>query len=313
MVFESVVARRFLSILIILTLCSGSASPYASAAPQTRKKHTASRKSATRASKLQHIHRAFVASADLKPMAQQLLQFRSAQAYAGVEAYANKHAGDAAGPLAWLVVGYAHYLDKEYPKALVALQKTNELAPVLGDYLDYLRAAAYHGEENHSAVIKTLDGFEQKYPDSLFIHDSTLLYAETLMSTGAPEKAAGYLEKHRQPVHADVELALARAYRAAGQNARAAEILRKLYFEEPLTSEADAAAIELRAMGEVSPVGNFELRHVRIATLMKARRYSEAASELSPLVEQAPPPELASLQLDFAIALYRERKREDAQ
>src|SRR5215467_2969258 len=146
MVFESVVARRFLSILIILTLCLGTASPYASAAPQTRKKHTTSRKTAVKASKLQQIHRAFVASADLKPMAQQLLQFRSAQAYAGVESYANKHQKDAAGPLAWLVVGYARYLDKDYPKALASWQRANDLAPVLGDYLDYLRAAAYHGE-----------------------------------------------------------------------------------------------------------------------------------------------------------------------
>ena len=315
MLQNSVAVRRSPIILFVLVLCLGATPSTLWSAPQTSKKHSSSRKaaSASKARKLQHLHRAFVASADLKPMAQQLLQFRSAQAYAGVEAYANKHAKDAAGPLAWLVIGYAHYLDKEYPKTLVALQKTNELAPVLGDYLDYLRAAAYHGEENHPAVIKTLDGFEQKYPDSLFIHDSTLLYAETLMSTGAPEKAAAYLEKHRQPAHADVELALARAYRTAGQNAKAAEILRNLYFEEPLTSEADAAGIELRAMGEGSPIGNFELRHARIASLMKARRYSEAASELSPLVEQAPAPELAAVQLEFAIALYRERKRDDAQ
>src|SRR5215469_24084 len=123
-------------------------------APQTSKKTTSSRKkkaskSTAKSRKLQSIHKAFVASADLKPMAQQLLQFRSAQAYAGVESYAVKHREDAAGSLAWLVAGYAHYLDKEYPKALAAWQRTDELAPVLGDYLDYLRAAAYHGEENH--------------------------------------------------------------------------------------------------------------------------------------------------------------------
>src|SRR5215468_68659 len=234
MVFESVVARRFLSILFILTLCLGTASPYASAAPQTRKKNSASRRTAVKASKLQHIHRAFVASADLKPMAQQLLQFRSGQAYAGVESYAAKHAKDAAGPLAWLVLGYAHYLDKDYPKTVAALRQTDELAPVLGDYVDYLRAAAHHGEQNHDAVIKTLEGFDQKYPDSLLIHDSALLYSEALVATGAPQRAAVWLEKHRQPTHADIELALARAYKSAGENARAMEILRNIYFQEPL-------------------------------------------------------------------------------
>lgn len=288
-------------------------------APQTSKKTTSSRKKKTSAKstaksrKLQSIHKAFVASADLKPMAQQLLQFRSAPAYAGVESYAAKHRQDAAGSLAWLVVGYAHYLDKEYPKALAAWQQSDDLTPVLGDYLDYLRAAAYHGEENHTAVLKTLDGFEQKYPDSLFIHDSVLLYAESLMATSEPQQAAAYLEKHRQPFHVDVELALARAYRSAGQNAKAAEIFRSIYFEEPVAAEAESAATELRLMGEATPVGTFEQRHTRASALLKGRRYAQAVSELSPLVEQAPPPTLPAIQLEFATALYREHKRDDAQ
>lgn len=288
-------------------------------APQTSKKTTSSRKKKTSAKstaksrKLQSIHKAFVASADLKPMAQQLLQFRSAPAYAGVESYAAKHRQDAAGSLAWLVVGYAHYLDKEYPKALVAWQRTDDLAPVLGDYLDYLRAAAYHGEENHTAVLKTLDGFEQKYPDSLFIHDSVLLYAESLMATNEPQQAAAYLEKHRQPFHVDVELALARAYRSGRQNAKAAEIFRSIYFEEPVAAEAESAATELRLLGEATPVGTFEQRHTRASALLKGRRYAQAVSELSPLVEQAPPPTLPGIQLEFATALYRDHKRDDAQ
>jgi len=288
-------------------------------APQTSTKHApsrkkkASRKSTAKERKLQHIHKAFIASTDLKPMAQQLLQFRSEQAYAGVERYAAKHRQDAAGPLAWLVVGYAHYLDKEYPKALAAWQRTGDLEPELGDYLDYLRATAYHGEANHAAVLKTLEGFEEKYPDSLFIHDSVLLYAESLMDTNEPQRAAAYLEKHRQPLRLDVELALARAYRSGGQNGKAAELLRRIYFEEPVSAEAESAATELRLMGEITPSGTFEQRHARAATLLKSRRYAQAVNELSPLVEQAPPPKLPVIQLEFATALYRERKRDDSQ
>lgn len=280
--------------------------------PQTSRRSASSRKS-SKSRKLQHIHRAFVASADLKPMAQQLLQNRTVPAYAGVEAYARKHQNDAAGPLAWLVIGYAHYLDKEYPKALAAWQKSNELAPVLGDYLDYLRASAQHGEENHEAVIKTLDGFDQKYPDSLFIHDSALLYAESLIAAQEPQRAAAYLEKHRQPFHADLELTLAHAYRSAGQDARAMEILRHLYFEEPLSGEAESAAMELRNLGETPPNGSFDQRHARASAMLKGKHYSQAVSELSALVEQAPPPLVHTLQLEFATGLYRERRRDDAQ
>src|SRR5213078_4226792 len=108
-----------------------------------RKKPSASSKSAARQSKLRHINKAFVVSADLKPMAQQLLQNRTPQAYAGVEAYAHKHDADEAGPLAWLVLGYAHYLDNDFPKALASWQRSKGIAPVLGDYLAYLTASAY--------------------------------------------------------------------------------------------------------------------------------------------------------------------------
>ena len=46
------------------------------------------------------------------------MQDRTPAAYAGVEAYARRHAQEDAGALAWLVLGYAHVLDKDYPKAV---------------------------------------------------------------------------------------------------------------------------------------------------------------------------------------------------
>ena len=310
-VSESVVVRRFPIILFILALGFGAGSSTAWTAPQTSKKKKSAQ--SAKARKLQHIHRAFVASTDLKPMAQQLLELRSAPAYAGVEAYALKHSKDAAGPLAWLVVGYAHYLDKDYAKALASWQKSTELAPALGDYLDYLRAGAQNGLGNHADVIKTLEGFDQKYPDSLFIHDSVLLYAGALLASDAPQQAAAFLEKHRQPLHTDIELTLAHAYRKADQDAKAAEVLRRLYFDEPLSSEADSAALELRNLGEVPPNGTFDQRNTRAGILLKGKRYSQVASELSALIEQAPPATIPAVQLEFATALYRERRRDDAQ
>ena len=51
-------------------------------------------------------------------MARQLLQDRTPAAYAGVEAYARHHSQEDAGALAWLVLGYAHVLDKDYAKAV---------------------------------------------------------------------------------------------------------------------------------------------------------------------------------------------------
>ena len=113
------VKRIFLVLSVLLLLGQVSAT--------AQSKKAAHSKSSARQSKLRHINKAFVASADLKPMAQQLLQNRTPQAYAGVEAYARRHQGDEAGPLAWLVLGYAHYLDNDFPKAFSELRRTFDI------------------------------------------------------------------------------------------------------------------------------------------------------------------------------------------
>lgn len=315
--------RRLLSIFLILLV-----SVPAGFSLQTSKKKSSSAKSSSAKSKkaaadakkkalakrkLGYIKRAFVASADLRPMAQQLLENRTPQAYQGVEAYARKHAKDDAGPLAWVVVGYAHYLDKDFISARSAWDRSRPLEPLLGDYLAYMRALAYQGENNRAAVLETLDGFDEKYPDSLQSHDAAMLYASALMATNAPDRAVAFLEKHRQPVKADIEITLARAYLAAGDKTKASAIFHKLYFEIPTSAEADAAAIELRNQGETQPVGTFDQRHGRVLLLTKGRRYQDALNELSPLVEQAPPERMIDMQVEFAAALYRNHKRDDAQ
>ena len=316
---KSVPVRRFLFSLCVLlvSLQAGfSLQTSRKKAPSAKAKKAANspaQKSTAATRKLGHIKRAFVASADLRPMAQQLLENRSPQAYAGVEAYARKHANDDAGPLAWLVVGYAHYLDKDYVSARSSWDHAQTLEPLLGDYLAYLRAAAFQGEGNQGAVLQTLESFEQKYPDSLQLHDVFLLNATALLATNEPQRAAAYLEKHRQPVKPEVEVTLGRAYAAAGEKAKATDIFRKLYFEMPTSAEADAAALELRTLGEMQPVGSFDQRHTRAGLLSKARRFQDALNELSPLVEQAPPEKMLDMQVEFAAALYRMRKRDDAQ
>jgi soluble lytic murein transglycosylase len=298
-----------LSVLLLLVL----GQVPATARPWQSKKAARSSKSSAKQSKLRHINKAFVASADLKPMAQQLLQNRMPQAYAGVEAYARQHQADEAGPLAWLVLGYAHYLDNDFPNALASWQRAKGVAPVLGDYLAFLSASAYQAQQKNQDVITTLADFEQKYPDSLLLHDAGLMYARALTSGGAPQRAAAYLEKHRQPVHADFEFALAQAVQTAGEKDKAAEIFRHIYFDLPLSPEAETASFELRAMGEMQPIGSFDSRRSRADSLLKGKRYQQAANDLSSLLEHAPSSALTELQAAFATSLYRLHNRDDAQ
>jgi soluble lytic murein transglycosylase len=163
---KSVQVRRLVfSLLIVLVSVKAGFSVQAtrkkstsaqSSSAKSKKAAAAAQKNALVKRKLGHIKRAFVASADLRPMAQQLLENRTPQAYQGVEAYARKHAKDDAGPLAWVVIGYAHYLDKDYVGARSSWGRAKSLEPLLGDYLAYLQAVTLQGENNHAAVLETV-------------------------------------------------------------------------------------------------------------------------------------------------------------
>ncbi len=85
----------------------------------------ASASRAARAARTARIRQAFVASTELRPMAQQLANLRTPEAYAGVIAYARKHTGEAAAA-AYLALGHAYLLDKRYSEAEVSLRQARK-------------------------------------------------------------------------------------------------------------------------------------------------------------------------------------------
>ncbi len=182
-------------------------------------------------------------------MAQQLLQDRTPTAYAGVEAYARRHAKEDAGALAWLVVGYAHTLDHDYAKAIDPLNRAKAGASELGDYVAYYLGDAYMKTGHNAEALATLAEFSTNYPDSLLIRDAHLVYASVLFDEGRAQEAAALLEKDRLPVRSDIELQIGRAYELAGDKPKAADAFRNVYFNMPNSFEADAAGAELRKLG----------------------------------------------------------------
>ena len=115
----------------------------AKSSPSSRKKNPKSKKKKVSPQRIRRMRRAFVASSELKPMARQLLENRSPAAYAGIEAYARRHARDDAGVLANLALGYAHSLDHEPAKAIAPLKLAQARAGDLADYTPYFLGASY--------------------------------------------------------------------------------------------------------------------------------------------------------------------------
>jgi len=253
------------------------------------------------------MRQAFVASATLRPMARQLLQDRTPAAYAGVQAFAVRHAKEDAGSLAWLVIGYAHVLDHDYAKAIDPLNRAKPQAGDLGDYVNFYLGSAYQQTGHLAEALATFNVFAKAYPESLLIRDADVAYANALVADGRAKEAVTLLEAERQPVRADLELALGRAYEASDQPAKALTIFRNLYYTMPTSWEASQVPgdlTKLAALTQTPPVG-LEARRTRADLLMKGKQFSDAANEYRILTEEVAPADRPAAQISLAEALRR--------
>jgi soluble lytic murein transglycosylase len=261
--------------------------------------------------RVRRIRQAFVASTTLRPMAQQLIQDRTPAGYAGVEAYARAHSKEDAGALAWLVLGYAHVLDHDYPKAIDPLNRAKPLAGDLGDYVAYYLGTCYLQTGHQAEGLAALANFEATYPDSLLIRDAHLTYATALLSEGRASEAAELLEKDRLPARSDFEFAIGRAYATLGQTAKAADALANVYYNMPTAAEADTAFVELKRLPNAPPPTPAQ-RKTRADLLMKAKRYNDAVDEYRELALQASPEARPAAELALADALHRSGRNREA-
>ena len=260
------------------------------------------------------MHEAFVASASLKPMARQLLQDRTPSAYAGVESYARRHANEDAGALAWLVIGYARIQDRDYVRAIDALNRAKPRAGDLGDYVDFYLGTAYYQTGRQAEAVATLGSFDKAYPESLLYRDAHVTYANALVADGRAQEAVELLEHDRQPIRADLELALGRAYEMAGQPAEALKIFRNLYFNMPLSWEAIQVEGDLKKLAgtpDTQPP-SFTERRTRADLLAKGKQYNDAANDYHGLLNDVGSENRVAIQLAMAEALRHAGREKEA-
>ncbi|MBZ5571590.1 MAG: transglycosylase SLT domain-containing protein [Acidobacteriia bacterium] len=318
--------RQFFFILILLISWSSAfvqiagaiqvRTQHAQSSPKQKSKPTTSAAKPRRRTspRLRRMRQAFVASATLKSMARQLLQDRTPAAYAGVQGYAVRHSKEDAGALAWLVIGYAHILDHDYARAIDPLNRAKPRAGDFGDYVSYYLGTAYQQTGRLAEAIATFSGFDKSYPESLLIRDGHIVYANALLADGRASEAVDLLENDRQPVRADLELALGRAYEAAGQSAKALAIFRNLYYTMPLSWEASQVQGDLGRLATASqaPPPGLEARRTRADLLVKGKQYGQAADEYRQLLGEISPDERPMTELALAESLRRAGQNREA-
>jgi soluble lytic murein transglycosylase len=256
---------------------------------------------AVRTARTARIRQAFVASTELRPMAQQLTLLRTSEAYAGVTAYAHRHTGEAAAA-AYLALGHAYLLDRHYAEAVASLIQAKHDGVELADYADFLAAEASHEDGDNGAAESLLKGFTDRYPDSIFDDQAPELEASVLVAmgnaAGAREVLAGAEDTDAadrpgyQLTEGQVELAL-------GQVATADQVFKKLLLSHPLAPESQTALLRLTQTGGAASLTVAELRTLGDA-YYDAGRYSEAVDQYRTLARA---PELSAQDRSgFAVA-----------
>ena len=220
----------------------------------------------------------FIASATLRPMAQQLLSSRTAVAYNGVLAYAAAHPGDAAAT-ADLAVGHAYALDHRYGDAESAFRSAAAGGQSLSDYADFLGAQAAISGGHPGDAVALLEHFEDRHPGSLFLPQAPVVLASAYLA----QNDAGNALRVLQPLqpgplgsHLDFRVMLARAYQMSGNTGAAAGLYRGIYLGDALSNEAANAKSQLAVMNVPLTAGE---RKQHADAMFNAKQYGMAASE----------------------------------
>jgi soluble lytic murein transglycosylase len=242
--------------------------------------------SAKELARAHQLHHAFVASSQLRPMAQQLMQQRTPQAYAGVLHYARSHSGEAAAA-AYMALGQAYVEDSKFKEAASSFQLANRYGQALDDYADYLGAKANFAQQQYAAAEQLVQGFAERHPDSIFVDRATLLLADIKLGEGDPQEALRQLTKlidSRLAKTSEYLFATAKANQLAGSRKLAQEMYTRLYLGDPTSSESNQVSGQMQQMGVIPPFTIAErTRHAD--GLYVAGKYGAAAAEYQALAQ----------------------------
>ncbi|MGC2612588.1 MAG: transglycosylase SLT domain-containing protein [Terracidiphilus sp.] len=260
---------------------------HSATAPRGKKKYVSPAERRRRAARAHKIKLAFVASTELRPMAQQLATLRTPAAYAGVTSYAHAHSGEAAAA-AYLALGHAYFLDKRYTDATASLHQAKQSGEELNDYADFLAAKANHEANQEAQADVLLKGFKEKYPDSIFVDEVPELEANVLLDLHDPAGARHVLDAAASDPAAGrpgYQLAAGLVAQAQNQNQDAVRIFKALLLAYPLSNEAASARARLTSLGAEDSLTSDELRTLGDA-YYKAGHYEEAAEQYRSLAQK---------------------------
>jgi len=176
---------------------------------------------------------------DLPQLSRAYLEQRTPVAETALRQFAAARSGEQLGALAYLVLGYTKFQDKEFAAAAEDLRKAVKVKTRASDYAEFYLAAALQNNADHRGALPWLTGFESRHADSYLIPRAAAALGTGLLATGAPGKAAEWIAPRLASLpHPSADLLLGNAWEGAGQNAKAVKVFREIYYRYPASLEA---------------------------------------------------------------------------
>jgi len=188
----------------------------------------------------------------------------------------------------------------------------------LADYAVYYQASALGQSSRPQDAAAVLGDFPARFPGSHLRYRALALRASALLNAHQAQQAIDALvaepQTHKQPALA---LLLGQAYFEAHQPVEAATAFNDVYYNFPVSAQAEAAAEALQALraqlGTAYPIPDDEIKMARVEELFKAARYADARKEYDELLKDDPAsPMVPRWQLGQAQCLLRLRRSADA-
>ena len=202
---------------------------------------------------------------------------------AAIEAYASNHAGASEGALAHFALGVIAWEQKDYRAAVESLRKAQTGIPQIADYAAYYLAASRVEAKDWEGVAQDLLRIRSLELRSPWNGSSWVLEARARAAAGEPAGLQLLLDHYVELPQPEGDLALADAYRGAGELARAVEIYERISIQFPASEAASRSTAALAAlkskMGAAFPPPPPELMLRHADHLSDMHQYLRARAE----------------------------------
>lgn len=249
------------------------------------------------------------AADELKELSRALRENWTQKRYDRLAQFAAREGSRELGVQAAFALGFGDFQQKRFDRARRNFEKAQR-STLLDDYADYYLALTLAELDRPAEAARALEDFATRHPSSILIRAALERQADLLLILGRPEHALALLRAYPDTAaQPELILLLARVLEATGDLAEAARAYQRVYYEFPLSPEANSAWQPLRELGRRLgprfPQPTLNERLGRADKLSTGRRYRAAIEEYRRLVGELAAADKEKARVRVGVGLYQ--------